>query len=265
MIYSEKRPSSTLWGVLVGAILMSGSVWADSAQRSEGRTAPLASGGRLEVDNTIGSIQIEGTDADDVRIAAEIEVRDARSKEKARRFLDDIEIRVEETPGAVYVRTLVPGDFLDNMDEEYEVHYKIRVPRRVQIDAELDVGNVQVDGVSGRICVETHVGEIEMKVEEGSVEASSNVGRIEVSLGQFDGEGRLRFETNVGDIRLTLPSDLAVRLDASVNIGNVDCDFDVATDRNTFIGERVSGDINGGGPTLKARANIGSVRLRRGR
>ena len=261
---SMKRTRSLGRNLLTISLLSVGMVvasWAASATMEETYSASLAPGGRFEIDNTVGDVQIKGADVDRVRIVVRIEVDDADNKEEAERLLQEVEIRVEETPGAVYVRTRVPGEFLDDKDEDYVVDYEVTVPHQVQIDAELDVGRVAVEGVSGRVAVETHVGEIDVDMQEGTVEAKANVGRIKVNLGRLAGEGRLRFETNVGDVELTLPVDIAVHLDASVNIGSVDSDFDVRTERDSWIGERLSGDINGGGPTLKARANIGRVRL----
>ncbi|MBT6148435.1 MAG: hypothetical protein HOH74_23575, partial [Gemmatimonadetes bacterium] len=147
----------------VGLVAADGA-WAGSAERTEQLSAPLGSGGRLEVDNTIGSIRIEGADTEGVEITAHMKVSDSRSEAEAEEFLEQIEIRVEQTPGAVYVRTRVPGGFLDKIEDDYQIDYEIRVPRHVQIDAELQVGNVRIVDVSGRVVVETHVGEIEVEV-----------------------------------------------------------------------------------------------------
>ena len=54
--------------LLCAGLVAAGSARAESAQRTEHHSAPLGSGGRLEIDNTIGSIQIQGTDMDGVEI-----------------------------------------------------------------------------------------------------------------------------------------------------------------------------------------------------
>jgi len=81
-------------------------------------------------------------------------------------------------------------------------------------------------------------------------------------LQHFAGDSDL--QVSRGDITLTLPKNAAFLLDAErTRRSSFRTDFAVLA-RGSFGGNNIRGDVNGGGPTLRLRADRGGVSLHAG-
>jgi hypothetical protein len=81
-------------------------------------------------------------------------------------------------------------------------------------------------------------------------------------LKQFAGDSDL--EVSRGNLTLTIPQNSAFTLDAERSRrSSFHTDFGIIA-RGSFTGDHVSGNVNGGGPTLRLRADRGNVWLRAG-
>jgi len=184
-------------------------------------------------------------------------------------------IRVDGAGGRVRVRTA--GGTIRIVDAEGDV------------DAETAGGDVELRGVSGRIRARTAGGDIEGDDLAASVEARTSAGDIELSdvragvdartsvgdieieltVSDFDVDYESSLQSSLGDIRLTIPSNLPVTIQAAVErvygrVGRDDIVSDFALRREP-AGDgplRASGTLNGGGPTIELRSRNGSIQLR---
>ena len=139
------------------------------------------------------------------------------------------------------------------------------------LDAETAGGDIDGSAIGGPVTVRTRAGDIELSGVAASITAETSVGDIEV---QMDAAGRdnSSFTASHGDIRLTMPGDIAVRLDIEVrsswgggiNRDDIESDFPITleSDRDERS-VRATGELNGGGPTIKIRTRGGSVEVRR--
>ena len=83
---------------------------------------------------------------------------------------------------------------------------------------------------------------------------------MDISLKQFVGDSDL--DVSRGTLTITVPQDAAFTVDAERSRrGSFHTDFGVLA-RGGFNGDRVHGDINGGGPRLRLRADRGNMWLR---
>ncbi len=210
----------------------------DSSERYESDfhySYALNPGGRLEVENFNGAIEILGWDQ------ARCEVNGTKYASTAE-MRDRIKIEVNQTGNLIYARTVRPsGDFHGNMGARYVIH----VPRKTELSrisssngpihvedteghAELTTsnGHVRVESLTGMLTVHTSNGPVtvenvsgvmNLRTSNGAIRAQHVVDGIDASTSngsitaQFDDKAPvtgtpLKFETNNGRIDITMPT-----------------------------------------------------------
>ena len=210
----------------------------------------LAPGGRLEVENFNGSVEITGWDE------ARCEINGAKYASTPE-MRDRIKIEVSQNGNTVYARSVRPaGEFHGNMGVRYVIH----VPRRVELsrisssngsihvedtegraDLKTSNGAVRVESLKGMLGVRTTngqvavaniAGEMMLHTSNGSiraehvkagVEATTSNGAITV---QFDDKPPvattpLKFETNNGKIDITMPTSPKSEIRASTSNSSI--------------------------------------------
>lgn len=130
-------------------------------------------------------------------------------------------------------------------------------------------GDIEGQTINGPVTAETMAGDIELDDVRGGVEAHTTIGDIEIEMTR---NGEVSYETDLstshGDIRIALPPDLSMTIDAVVEsaFGGIDRDdiysaFPVTREGGETGPLRVSGDVNGGGTTIRLRTTGGSIRI----
>lgn len=237
------------------------------------KTLPLKAGERFTLKNVNGSVTIATWKQDQVEIKA---VKTARRTEED---LDKVEIRVEESSGAVSVKAIWPK-FPRRAD--VNVVFTVMVPEGVNLDGVETVnGDVDVAGRYGKAEVGTTNGSVMIKDAMGQFEADTTNGGIHIN--RFDGElaadttngnikvegltlkGGLSAETINGSITVVLvsPETLNANLDASVTNGHITVDFPVTLQSLKGSKRRIEGKIGQGGPEVSLHTTNGSIRLTR--
>lgn len=195
----------------------------------------LKPGGRLEVENFNGPVEIAGWDE------ARCDISGSKYASTAE-MRDRIKIEVHQTGDLVFAHSVRPsGDFGGNMGVRYVIH----VPRKVELSrilssngslhvediegratlqtsngavkvdslsgpltAHTSNGSVTVEGVSGVSAIHTSNGAIRAEHVMAGIEATTSNGSITV---EFDEKAPvtstpLKFETNNGRIDITMPT-----------------------------------------------------------
>lgn len=124
------------------------------------------------------------------------------------------------------------------------------------VEATTSGGGITVDGFSGELNTSTSGGGIRMDGMNGDVKASTSGGSISAS---FDRPGEyISLSTSAGNISIDVPNGKGYDLDLS---GNKVRMASSSNFNGTKKDDRVQGSLNGGGTTIRARANSGSVSL----
>lgn len=107
------------------------------------------------------------------------------------------------------------------------VNVNITLPSLSDIQATVNAGSMNIDGVSGLMNIQANAGSIDFRdgTLKGGSSFQANAGSI-----RFDGSldpngGSYGFKANAGSIDITLPADSSFTLDATTNAGSVHNDF----------------------------------------
>lgn len=245
------------------------------------KTYPLQSGGQVEVHNTNGGITVEAWDRNEVRVEAIKEVK-ASSDEKAKEIMRKIQVDVQAGSGAVRIETRLPkntGDglfgWMSGSGTNFNVTYKIRAPHDVVASLHSTNGGVRLVGTRGRAVLETTNGGASVERVEGDIRMRSTNGGLNVveASGTLDGmttngginahltdvDGDISLSTTNGGVTVKVPRDIRASVDVATSNGSIRSDLDVEGGRKGR--KSLTGDINGGGGSLKVRSTNGSVKI----
>ena len=120
-------------------------------------------------------------------------------------------------------------------------------------------GHIHSGKVKGSVTAKTAGGSIEIAQASGYVKAETVGGSVTVRFAsQPTADSSLK--TMAGSVRVELPKNVKLDLDARSAGGSVSTDYSVET--ASYRGrESLQGKINGGGPRLELRSSFGSIRV----
>jgi len=280
------KPRSIVVSIVVGVLLL---VWGEgfayTLKETFEEVVPAEDAGALRVDNMNGDIEVSSWDRPEVKVEALQEIK-ASSKAAAEKYAEKAELEVEPVGKTIEVRTVYPeardmGGFWKRLfgvgKPRMSIQYKIRVPRRMDLDLRTMNGQVRASEVEGQVyaastngkirlvqaagpieCRTTNGG-IELQEIRGPVEAGTTNGGIDVDLLGTSGEG-CRLKTVNGGITLSVPEDLSSDIDARTVNGSIRSDLPLTVQGE--IGKRhLRGQLNKGGVQIALQTVNGSIRI----
>jgi hypothetical protein len=242
--------------VNVGAGDFSFGVVSGRAADEVSRKYQVPAGGRFEVVNVNGMIQVEQATGAEVEVRAE-RIAKAATDEAAKELLGKVEIAETRSGDQVKIETKAPKNFGRG---GVEVKYYVKVPAGLKVAAQTTNGGVRLVGISNEVVAATTNGGVSGENLTGSVNVSTTNGGIDLSVGAIGAEG-VKAETVNGGVEVTVPRNAKADISARVVNGGLSVgDLPVET-----VGEqsrrRLEGKLNGGGPRIEIGAVNGGVRL----
>jgi len=248
-------------------LLMAAGAAAAELTETIDKTFDVRPGANVTLTNVNGRITVSAWDQPRVRVIAVKRVEADKDDVQAAMK----ELRVDMTPrnGGLVITTKQPEEseglngifaWLTGDRVEASVKYELTVPRTMNLDIENTNGHIVAKNVNGKLALETTNGGIDVIGCGGTLEASTTNGGIDAELTSVTKGQPLSFETTNGRIEVTLPSTLAVDVDADTTNGSIKTDLPIATkstDRNSLRGA-----INGGGTPLRLRTTNGGIAIR---
>jgi len=184
-----------------------------------------AKGRELEVDNIFGSIEVTGTDGQDVELAAERTVR-AKTRENLQKAKEEVSLDISQKEGGILL--YVDGPFRSDDDRErghrsryfgirrsnwrdpgyiVEYNFKLRIPQRTGVFlSTVNGGRIRVENIEGDFEVSNVNGEIEMTRIAGSGDATTVNGGVKVMFTR-NPEKACFLKTVNGRLDVFLPGD----------------------------------------------------------
>lgn len=222
------------------------------------KTYELHAGGRVEISNINGKIDVQPSAGNTVEIVALKSAR-AASTEAAKEALNRIEIQENVSPADIRIQTRVQGRGSLFNGGNLQVEYTVRVPAGAEVKFSTVNGGIEITGLKGRVNLETVNGGIKASDISGAIEASTTNGGVEVDLAQVTEPGVKLGCTN-GGIRLRLPADAKATISARVTNGGIDTSG-LQLDSNESTRRRLDGRLNGGGTRIDIEGTNGGIRI----
>lgn len=224
------------------------------------KTYDVKPGGRLEISNVNGKIDVEPATGSSVEIVAEKSVR-AASAEAAKDALGRIEIQDSVSPEHVRIETKLQhnaGSFFGGKDQE--VHYMVKVPSSLEVRLTTVNGGIELTGLKGRITAEATNGGVKAHDVSGAIDASTTNGGVEVELAQVAESGAKLGCTN-GGISLRLPAEAKATISARITNGGINTSGVNIETTGESSRRRLDGRMNGGGPRIELEGTNGGIRI----
>jgi len=143
------------------------------ARQVEEKTIPFKMGGHIFLEGNEGRITIQAWDNEEVRLVMTKRAW-GRTRSRAERNLERIEVRIEQRGDRIYIRDLTE-DIIDEDINFFDlfkpstwkyrgcsVDFDLTVPRNVNFEISNDEGNIDISDVNGDIRLEIDEGDVEM-------------------------------------------------------------------------------------------------------
>ena len=149
--------------------------------------------------------------------------------------------------------------------KQMTVDLDIAVPATVaRLDLKLNAGNLEVEGVSGLLKDKVNAGNLDIESGTTLLDGSrlaANAGNVTLS-GSIAPEASVEAEVNAGNLRVHLPKETAVYLDARTTAGNVEVSgWPVKSTRNFASASATGALAENAKGTLTLRSNAGNIVL----
>jgi bifunctional DNA-binding transcriptional regulator/antitoxin component of YhaV-PrlF toxin-antitoxin module len=223
------------------------------------KTYEIQPGGRLEISNVNGKIDVEPSSGNTVEVVA-LKTAKGSSVDAARQALQRIEIREDISSTVVRLETKLQSGSAMFSGGGLEVHYTVRVPESIDIKMTTVNGGVELRGIKGKINAETTNGGIKATDISGAIEASTTNGAVEVELARV-AEGGVKLECTNGGIKLQVPSDAKATISARITNGGIETNGLQIETTGESTRRRLDGRLNGGGPRLELEGTNGGIQI----
>ena len=261
----SRKPVALLGGVCAAGILSACDVtikdgdiknvsMRHTASREWSRHYPLADGGRVEIVNPNGPIEVAVGPAGAVDIAAVLEAG-GMTEARAKQHLSEVNLEETATPDHVRVATVRKNA----RDGGLDVSFKITMPQNAQLEMTGNNGRLKADGLRGHVKAMVVNGGIELTGLRGTVDAVGVNASVSAKMAEVSGP--LRLEATNGRVALEIPKTAKATLNARSVNGNI-TSSGLATAETT--GRRIrtlESQINGGGPQIDLRVTNGRISI----
>lgn len=229
------------------------------------RTYTIAKGGRLEIVNDTGAIDVGRSNGSAVEVRAMRAARDD-SDEAAAALLRGVEMNEQVSPERVRIEARTPAGSARGSGfrrlvrrADVTIAYRVLLPPGLSATFRTENGQVRLDSVDGRLEVASTNGGITGRAVSGSLAASTVNGSVQLGFDTLHDDVEVTVVN--GGIRIELAKSIDARLEATTVNGGVRVDEDLPLDASVRDRVRVIGTINNGGPRLVLHTTNGSVRV----
>lgn len=223
------------------------------AQDNIQKSFKVRPGGELILDTDLGSIEINTSKTNTLKVEVIREIRSANSG-RAEEILRDFEISFRQDGNKVYVTGEYErsglGRLFSNIGRYVRFHFDVSLPQEFNVDLKTSGGSISIDDLRGEVRSKTSGGSLSFDRIEGPVWGRTSGGSIKL----LSCEGTADIETSGGSITIgEVTGDVVAHTSGgSIKVGEVKGDVDVHTSGGGISVKEVRGAI-------KAKSSGGSV------
>jgi DUF4097 and DUF4098 domain-containing protein YvlB len=221
------------------------------------REFTIAAPGQISVDaGTNGGVTVTGASRTDVLIRAKVQTSAPTEAEARAR---GAQVAIHTAGGQIRADAPDTG-----RDRGYAVSFEIFVPNRMNLNLKANNGGIGIDNVNGNIEFTTMNGGVSLKRLAGDVRGRTTNGGLSIELdgSRWNGTGLDATTTN-GGVKMSVPENYSARLETATTNGGLSIDFPITVSGELGRGRRLSVDIGGGGPVIRAITTNGGVKIGR--
>ena len=238
-----------LYGLLVGLFVIS-TAFSQKETKTVSKTIKPYSGKSFSLKNAFGDVIVTGTDKNEVSIVAKIssEIIDAK------KIVNDIDIRIDESSSSIDVETIIPEYLKNNKikngsdiksfykdKEMYRIDYVISVPKSVYLTIDNSFGKTNIKDISNKVDVKNTFGELNIKNCTSSNQIKSEFGSIVLkNIG-----GGSDITNNFGEVKIDVVSgDISISSEfGDFKVNDVTGSVKVKTSFSNVSLENIKGDV----------------------
>ena len=223
------------------------------ATREWRRHYSLADGGRVEIVNGNGAIEVAAGAAGVVDVVALLEGH-AMTEARAKEVLDEFKVEESATPDHIRVATV-----RRNNRGRLDVSFKVTMPADARLEMTGNNDRLKADGLRGHVKVMIVNGPVELTGMRGTIDAAGVNASVSAKMAEVTGP--LRLESTNGRIALEIPRTAKATLNARSVNGNITV-TGLTTQEGT--GRRIrtiESQLNGGGPEIDLRVTNGRISI----
>jgi hypothetical protein len=258
-----KQTSPLLVCLLLTSVVLAGCCCTDifdvfkaKYERTVQVSSPINPGQTLDVDTTVGSIEVTGGDFTDCNVTAKIMAK-ASSEENAQKLAEETRIKLEPAGDKLKVEVERPPRVEKEM---ICVSFKITVPRQTPLDLKANVGELEVKRITESIEAVTNIGKITCKDITGRVDLTTNVGEVKVVYAEgAPAACNAEISTSVGEINFDGPDNLSAEFHASANVGEIETSLPLTVTGK--VSKSLYGTVGAGEGKVILRTNVGSINI----
>jgi Putative adhesin len=217
------------------------------------RHYPLADGGRVEIVNSIGPIEVAAGPAGSVDVAAVIQAG-AMTERRAKEILSEVTLEENVTPDHVRVATARKSG-----RGGFDVSFKVTMPANARLEMTGNNGSLKADGLRGHVKAMVVNGGVELTALRGTVDAAGVNASVSAKMAEVTGP--IRLESTNGRVSLEIPKTAKATLNARSVNGNITV-TGLTTEEGS--GRRIrmlESEVNGGGPEIDIRVTNGRINI----
>jgi len=223
--------------------------------KTEDRTFQIAGHASVVVKNPDGVVTVKSSEGNEVKVHAVTRVWGASNESDAKKKADDVDVEMSQNGDKVEVQVKYPhhfGIFHFGFHRDPQVTLEITSPAQSDLEASVSDGELNVDGITGKMDLNSADGTVTASNLSGTVQAHVSDGKLNTShctgdldfsvsdgkLNVDDSSGRLKLRSADGPVRLTgFQGDVTVSMgDGSLYLDGVVHAMDVkVADGNSEI------------------------------
>jgi len=249
-----KKLSLTAKGILVATTIWASAISAEETKVVE-KAFTVKDGTGFKIENINGRVDIEKSNTNQIEIIATISAKSARDIER-------IQLVMEQSGNDVNIETKYKNSDWGNNNNSGKVEYQIKLPSQVT-DSEVDLvnGSLVLENVSGTFDVDLVNGSIEATDLNGDSDLNSVNGSVELSYLSLDKVNKINVDTVNGSIKVRLPTDANIKIDAETMHGNIRNDFGLTVEKSLFSGRHMKGEVGDASTKLSLESVNGSIKI----